>query len=276
MEAEAVAVEPTPPPATPPSSRRRWWFHLLLLGSYPLLIGVMSWRASGGRKGSLLPDNVAGLLYGVSLELAVFSLVFALALRASRATPAALLLTWRGGGRPIVLGLAYSVALRIVIAVVMLGVVILMMLAGGTPDGIIGSIRPKTEMLIDPRVLAHDPVYYGLMLTLVSFVMAGLREELWRSGMFAALAALFPGGFARWPGKLLGIGVVALIFGLGHLPQGLGGVGVTLVLGLGLGAIMLGHRSIWEAVLAHGCLDATSFVLLHWLATHHPGMLPGR
>ena len=72
------------------------------------------------------------------------------------------------------------------------------------------------------------------------------------------------------------IALVALIFGLAHLPQGVGGVGVTLVLGLGLGAIMLWHRSIWEAVLAHGCFDASSFVMAHYLVTHHQNLIPGR
>ena len=272
MEPESVTESV---PAIPPVSRWRWWFHLLLLAGYPLLIGIMGWFSSRTHKIRLMPGNSIGLLYGVCLELAMFSLVFALAVRLSRASPQALLFAWRGGWRPIALGLAYSVGLRIAIAVGMFFLFIVLMLAGGTPEGIAGSLRPKSEMLFDPKSLMNDPVYYWLMLTLVSFVMAGLREELWRAGMFAALAALYPRGFERWPGKLAAIAIVALIFGLGHLPQGAGGVGVTLVLGLGLGVIMLGHRSIWEAVLAHGCFDATSFVMLHWLVTTHPNMIPG-
>lgn len=283
MEPESAAAETTPslppviisPVISLPVSRRRWWVHLLLLGVYPL-VGVLVWLFSAGHKGTLIPGNTAGLLYGVCLELAMFSLVFALALRISRASPEALLCAWRGRVRPIVLGLAYSLALRVVIFMGMLFVVILMQLAGATPESVAGHIRPKTEVLFDPQSLTNDPVYYWLMLTLVSFVMAGLREELWRSGMFAALSALYPKGFERWPGKLAAIALVALIFGLAHLPQGVGGVGVTLVLGLGLGAIMLGHRSIWEAVLAHGCFDASSFVMAHYLVTHHPNLIPGR
>ena len=277
MEPEPAAetTSSVPPLITPLVSRRRWWIHLLLLGGYPL-IGALIWLFSSGQKGSLISGNTIGLLYGVCIELAMFALVFALALRCSRASPEALLLPWRGGLRPVLLGLAYSVALRIAIAVGMMFIVFLLLLAGGTQESVLGSIRPKTEVLFDPQSLTKDPVYYWLMLTLVSFVMAGLREELWRAGMFAGLAALFPKGFERWPGKLAAIGIVALIFGLAHLPQGLGGVGVTLVLGLGLGAIMLGHRSIWAAVFAHGFLDATSFVMFHWLATHHPNLIPGR
>jgi membrane protease YdiL (CAAX protease family) len=36
------------------------------------------------------------------------------------------------------------------------------------------------------------------------------------------------------------------------------------VLGLGLGLIMVFHRSIWPAVLAHGFFDATTMALLPW------------
>ena len=273
MEPECVTE---PVPATMPTvSRWRWWIHLLLLAGYPLLIGIMGWLATRGHQGRLMPGNAIGLLYGVCLELALFSLVFALALRLSRASPQALLLVWRGGWRPLALGLAYSVGLRVLVAVGIFVLFLLLLVAGGTPEGIAGGLRPKSEMLFDPKSLTNDPVYYWLMLTVVSFVLAGLREELWRAGMFAALAALFPKGFERWPGKLAALGIVALIFGLGHLPQGAGGVGVTLLLGLGLGTVMLGHRSIWEAVLAHGFFDASSFMMLHWLITKHPHWLPG-
>jgi membrane protease YdiL (CAAX protease family) len=36
------------------------------------------------------------------------------------------------------------------------------------------------------------------------------------------------------------------------------------LLGLGLGLIMVFHRSIWPAVLAHGFFDATSMALIPW------------
>jgi membrane protease YdiL (CAAX protease family) len=36
------------------------------------------------------------------------------------------------------------------------------------------------------------------------------------------------------------------------------------LLGLGLGLIMVLHRSIWPAVLAHGFFDATSMALIPW------------
>jgi membrane protease YdiL (CAAX protease family) len=36
------------------------------------------------------------------------------------------------------------------------------------------------------------------------------------------------------------------------------------VLGIFLGLIMVYHRSIWPAVLAHGFFDATSMAVLPW------------
>jgi membrane protease YdiL (CAAX protease family) len=56
--------------------------------------------------------------------------------------------------------------------------------------------------------------------------------------------------------------IVAIAFGLGHWPQGAMAVLLTGFLGVGLGAIMVFHRSVWPAVIAHGLFDATSFALI--------------
>ncbi len=120
-----------------------------------------------------------------------------------------------------------------------------------------------------------DLVYLWLNLTVVSFGLAGLREELWRAGMLAGLAALFPRMFHRAKGKLAAIAFGAVVFGCGHLPQGWGGVVMATILGLGLGAIMVYHRSIWEAALAHGFFDASTFLMLYLLARLHLYPFPG-
>jgi membrane protease YdiL (CAAX protease family) len=41
---------------------------------------------------------------------------------------------------------------------------------------------------------------------------------------------------------------------------------LTAVLGFALGLIIVFHRSIWPAVLAHGMFDATTLALLPLLA----------
>ena len=41
-----------------------------------------------------------------------------------------------------------------------------------------------------------------------------------------------------------------------------------VILGVGLGAIMVYHQSIWPAVFAHGIFDATTFALLPLALKH--------
>jgi membrane protease YdiL (CAAX protease family) len=132
--------------------------------------------------------------------------------------------------------------------------------------------RPKIEAVIETDAL-NDPVYLALTLSLVSFVVAGLREELWRAGILAGLAGLFPAVFASRKGQFSAVLIAAVIFGIGHAPQGLGGVVLTGLLGIGLGAIMVWHRSIWVAVIAHGFFDATTFALLYIVTKFMPGAL---
>ena len=80
-------------------------------------------------------------------------------------------------------------------------------------------LRPKTESLINMDAL-KDPVYVAFALTVVSFGMAGFREELWRVGMMAGLAGVAPAVFATRRGQFLAVAIAAIIFGLGHAPQG--------------------------------------------------------
>ena len=257
-----TALPANPPPLPPPArSRLRWWIHLVLLASYPLAISILGWTM-GSTDRTLLPNTTRGLVTSMSFELLVFSTVFALAWFASRASTDALLLRWSGGPLPILKGLGYSVALRVAIGIVMAVAVGVYVAVQGGSLASLEKFRPKTEQVVDLQALATDPVYLALMLTFVSFVVAGLREELWRTGVLAGLTELFPRRFGGRRGRFAAVAVAAVIFGLGHLPQGWGGVALTAGLGLGLGAIMVWHESVWEAVFAHGFFDATSFALL--------------
>ena len=60
--------------------------------------------------------------------------------------------------------------------------------------------------------------------------------------------------------------LAAVIFGAAHVIQGPIAMVLTGLLGIGLGAIMVWHRSIWPAVMAHGFFDATSIALIPLLA----------
>jgi membrane protease YdiL (CAAX protease family) len=269
-------LPPESPPAVfrEPVSRWRWGFHFILLALYPITLGVLPSFVSHDDSTMLLPNETMGLLAVAAAELAIFALIFLAAWAASRASLDQLLLRGWHGGQPVWRGLLYSIALRLVIALVAIAVVVALALAGGAPTEIAEKLRPRTEAVVDPTTLTGDPIYFGLMLTLVSFVVGGFREELWRAGMLAGWNALFPPSRPGILGQFLGVLVAALIFGIGHLPQGMGGAAATGLLGLGLGFIMVRHRSIWEAVFAHGFFNATTFLMLYWLARYHPTMMP--
>ena len=211
----------------------------------------------------------------MSAELLVFGFVFGLAWLAARASADQLFLIWDSGWQPVWRGFLYALGLRLLIALVVLAIGFVAVTLFGSGEDLMRNLQPKTEQLVSAQALAKDPVYLWLNLTFVSFVVAGLREELWRAGMLAGLFALFPRRFGGTGGKMAAVGLVALVFGLGHLVQGWGGVTMTTLLGVGLGIIMLVHRSIWEAVLAHGFFDAGTFAFLYLLARFRPDLLPG-
>lgn len=216
----------------------------------------------------MLSHTASGLLMVSAMELLVFGLVLGLACLASRATRDDLLLRWRGTVMPAVLGLAYSVGLRISVGVV--GVLISVVLLAThvmTPaalENFATKNRPGVENLVDLAALRDDPAYFWLTVTVVSFVVAGLREELWRSSFLAALRALWPRQFGSTLGQICAVSIAAVIFGLAHVSMGPIAAVMAGLLGLGLGTIMVLHRSIWPAVIAHGFFDATSMALLPW------------
>jgi membrane protease YdiL (CAAX protease family) len=72
-------------------------------------------------------------------------------------------------------------------------------------------------------------------------------------------------------GRAGAVALVAVVFGLGHLPQGPLAMCLVGFLGLGLGGIMVLHQSIWPAVIAHGMFDATTLAILPWIFDKLPG-----
>jgi len=246
--------------------RTGWLIHALLLALYPVTIGLLGLRSGADLSGPALPASVLPLLLALSVEMLLFLAVFGLACLASRPDARQLLLRWEGGSRPLWLGLGYSLALRLALALLIMLLAVIAQLPGGFGTDALSELQPDISQLVDTAALADNPAYLLLNLTLVSFVVAGLREELWRAGMLAALFVLFPRLGRSLSGQAVAVGGVAVLFGFGHLMQGPGGVVMTTLLGCGLGAIMLWHRSIWPAVLAHGCFNATSFLMLFAVA----------
>ena len=248
-----------------PVKRLGWWFHLLVIGAYPLVVGAVGWQRSRFH-GPALRHEAYGLMAVCGFELLIFGVVFGLALLASRASRESLLLPWRGGFWVIPLSICYSIALRLAVALaaaaVAMMLLVLRLVSIQSLQRFVLANRPDVQALVDVPALRQNPLYFWLTVTLVSFVVAGLREELWRSGFLAGMRGVWPRQFGSRQGQVAAAALGAVVFGLGHLAQGPIAILPTALLGFGLGAIMVFHRSIWPAVLAHGLFDATTFVVL--------------
>lgn len=80
--------------------------------------------------------------------------------------------------------------------------------------------------------------------------IAGLKEELARSFVLTR----FEKAFGR-KGLIISLLLTTVMFGMGHLYQGLIGVVVTGIVGLLYALIYLRRRSCWEAAIAHATYD---------------------
>ena len=220
-------------------------------------------------QGPALSGSVRGLLWISGFELLFFGIFFALACLISRASREQLMLRWRPGWWVVPLGLAYSVAIRVGLIVVV--VTIMMVLAATqtvTPEKAqeyMSANRPDVGALVSVPAMRNNPAYYWLMLTFVSFVVAGIREEMWRAGTLAAMRAIWPRAFGSIWGQGIAISVIAVAFGAMHIRMGVIAAIGAGVLGLMLGILIILHKSIWPAVIAHGMFDATTMALLPWL-----------
>ena len=271
--AEAPADDSLPPRHRTSQQRRRWWIHLVILGSYPVLAAVLGAGRTEARTPAL-GRTPWGLLIVCSYQIGMFAVLFGLAWLASHVSRSDLKLRWRPGIWVLPLGIAYSLGLRLALATIAAFVVVALattqVIRLQDLQQLVQTNRPNVGALVDVAALRNNPAYFWLNLTLVSFVVAGLREELWRAAMLAGLRSLWPDWFFSYPGEIAAVGVTSALFGLGHLSQGPVAVGAAALLGFGLGTIMVLHRSIWPAVIAHGLFDATTFAVLPWLMEQLP------
>lgn len=286
LPAAPPAMNPPPPPvppelsAAPPAyatpsrvTSARLAVALGILSLYVLVPAILG-AGRTAQDSAILPATVQGVLLLCAWELTLFTIAFAACVLLGRLRLDELLLRWRGGWWPLPRGLAWSIALRFGVGLFLVGSLLLWRFLSGNPPESLQGIRPNVESMVEVAAL-RNPWYLAAMLTVVSFVLAGFREELWRAGMLALLAKALPRAFGGRFGPWFALLPVALLFGLGHTAQGPVGVAATTLLGVGLGAIMLFHRSIWDAVLAHGFFNATTFALLPMLAERFPELLGG-
>jgi membrane protease YdiL (CAAX protease family) len=256
---------PPPPEEAQPVSRWRWLVHLILITLYLVMLTLLGLERHKIIRPALT-HTVRGLLTVCGVELLLFGLVLGAAWLASRASLEDLLLRWRGKALPVLLGAAYSVGLRLAITVLAAAVVaILLATRAMTLDSLQDfavNKRPGVEKMVDVQAMRDNPAYYWLTLTLVSFVVAGVREELWRSSFLAGMKNLWPRQFGSTLGQIWAVVIAAVIFGTAHMSMGILAAVMAGVLGLGLGLIMVLHRSIWPAVFAHGFFDCTSMAFI--------------
>ena len=263
-----AAETPPPIPVFRKTPRWRWWIHLLLIGVYPALGLLVRLGVGHSSRGPALSGSTRGLLWVSGLELLLFSIFFALACLISRASREQLMLPWRPGWWVAPLGVVYSISIRI--GLVMVAVAVVIVLAATrtmTPEKVqeyMNANRPDIDVLVSVSAMRDNPTYYWLTITLVSFVVAGLREEMWRAGTLAAMRVLWPRVFDSRRGQCLAVGLIAVAFGFMHIQMGILAAIAAGILGLFLGGIIVVHRSIWPAVIAHGFFDATSMAILPW------------
>lgn len=261
-----------PPPLPAPRRGRLGWLgHLSLLTVWLLALIFLGHRStSSGRHRAL--GSVRGVLWAVGSEIVIFGTVCALAWLCSRATADEWRLRWRGGFGPVWRGVLYSVGFRVAMFLGLFAVVMALIALHVLNAEDVQRFRPHVENLVNVQALVHDRAFYWCAVTLLS-AMAGVVEEIWRGGMLAGLAGVFPRVFGGRAGPWLAVVPVALLFGVGHLYMGWPAVALTSVLGLALGAIMVAHRTIWDAAIAHALFDAGSFAMLAWTAQRNPHLL---
>ncbi|MEP6810542.1 MAG: CPBP family intramembrane glutamic endopeptidase [Chthoniobacterales bacterium] len=242
--------------------RWRWWVHLILIGGFFLPFVLFSHE----RAGPSLGNNTRDLLTSSATNIGVFALVFGVAWLISRASSDQMFLLWRPGWWVAPLGLAYSLLIRLFVGIVAIGVVAVLLATKVVTQETLQQLSPTKMVdvgkIVDVSAMQHQPPYFWLTVTLVSFVVAGLREELWRAGTLAAMRALWPRLFATRAGEIVAVAIIAVGFGAAHIVMGPIAAILAGLLGFLLGLIIIFHRSIWPAVIAHGCFDALSFALL--------------
>ena len=103
---------------------------------------------------------------------------------------------------------------------------------------------------------------HALLTLLVIWTFAAFGEELSYRGYLLRRAADVFGGSRV--GYVVGMILVAVLFGFGHYYKGPAGVLDSTYSGLVLGGVfLLSGRNVWAAILAHGISDTFALVLVY-------------
>ena len=158
---------------------------------------------------------------------------------------------WARGYTPQQLGLIFPNRTTLLIAGTLSAIVIgtLQWLnlrrVGRIPPESRGPLQAVAERIL-PQTAVELPPYLALAIT------AGLCEEFLYRGF--AMAALAHAGLNAW----LVILISSILFGLAHSYQGRGGIVMTFLVGLALGASRLAYNSLVPAVFWHSAIDTVA------------------
>jgi membrane protease YdiL (CAAX protease family) len=117
-----------------------------------------------------------------------------------------------------------------------------------------------------PDFSRYDSVYQNLPLALFLLVALPLtasipEEMIYRGFLMDRLARIFGKGTS---GTVLTVAVQALIFGTIHFQWGIGGILITVIMGLIWGtAFILSGRNLWIVILAHSFGHTVWIILLY-------------
>ena len=124
---------------------------------------------------------------------------------ASHATAEELFLPWRQGWWVLPLGIGYSIAFRVILAVVGMITILFLVVTHlvGSLRNVAVQIRTRVDHLVDFSALQTNRIYYWLVLTLVSFVGAGSVRNCGELRPWQECGRFGHGHFYRPPERLL-------------------------------------------------------------------------
>jgi|GEM_PF-3999487 len=244
------------------TDHERWGLHVGIL-LMPIFLSVL--RADADLSHTI-PDQASLLGWFFIKKLFVWGSFFSLAFLISKVTTRQLFIRRVNFFRTVFYAFCWSLLLRFFLAIVMM---ILLFVSAHwlKPCQISGYANQYSVHML--KIIFHDryvqhPIEAMTIMSVISCVF-GVNEELWRAGMFAGLSQLYPQIFSgRW-GTFGMIVLVGMVFAMAHLYQGAIGIGLTFMIGVGLGAILLYRKSYWEAAITHSLIDVTSFLMIFWI-----------
>jgi len=128
-------------------------------------------------------------------------------------------------------------------------------LTGDIPD--VSFFRPMVGNV--PQLL----FYFVLSWTFAAFI----EEMIYRGYLMHRIADLFNRNNTGW---IVGLILSNLLFGFGHLYQGLSGMIITAITGFIFAWLYFAtNRNLWAAILAHGIYDTIGFLMIFF------GVYPG-